>query len=163
MSDYHDDLQPDYVADPQFNPQRMPPSTIDDLDFSIRTYNCLKREGIYQIAQLVTRTETDLLDIRNFGQRGVDEVKDKLAAIGKSLMVRPAPGFGAFYPGEVVHEQINVYHCGGITVTVQADGQVQLSTSQFWPQDFDNLCQIIDQIKKDREDRQKEDIDEDSK
>ena len=58
---------------------------IEDMDFSVRSYNCLKREGVVNVGQLVERTEEDLLDIRNFGQKSIDEVKMKLAEMGLSL------------------------------------------------------------------------------
>jgi DNA-directed RNA polymerase subunit alpha len=58
---------------------------IEELDFSVRSYNCLKREGVGTVGDLVQRTEQDLLDIRNFGQKSIDEVKAKLAEMGLSL------------------------------------------------------------------------------
>jgi len=51
---------------------------IDDLDFSNRTYNCLKRQGIETLEELSGYTEEELMNIRNFGQKSLDEVKDKL-------------------------------------------------------------------------------------
>ncbi len=45
---------------------------------SVRSYNCLKREGIHTVGELVTRSEADLMDIRNFGAKSIDEVKAKL-------------------------------------------------------------------------------------
>ncbi len=51
---------------------------IEDLDLSVRSYNCLKREGINTVAELVALSETQLMNIRNFGQKSVDEVRDKL-------------------------------------------------------------------------------------
>lgn len=61
---------------------------IDDMDFSVRSYNCLKREGITTVGELVQKTEQDLLDIRNFGQKSIEEVKQKLAEMGLSLKQR---------------------------------------------------------------------------
>ena len=58
---------------------------IEELDFSVRSYNCLKREGVATVGDLIQRTEQDLLDIRNFGQKSIDEVKMKLAAMGMGL------------------------------------------------------------------------------
>jgi DNA-directed RNA polymerase subunit alpha len=63
---------------------------IEDLDMSVRSYNCLKREGIHTVGELVTRSEADLMDIRNFGAKSIDEVKDKLAELGMSLKDSPA-------------------------------------------------------------------------
>jgi DNA-directed RNA polymerase subunit alpha len=58
---------------------------IEEMDLSVRSYNCLKREGITSIGQLVERSEEDLLDIRNFGQKSIEEVKQKLIEMGLNL------------------------------------------------------------------------------
>lgn len=58
---------------------------IEDMDFSVRSYNCLKREGVDTIGELVQKSEQDLLDIRNFGQKSIEEVKQKLHGMGLSL------------------------------------------------------------------------------
>ncbi|CCH76650.1 RNA polymerase (alpha subunit) [Nostocoides japonicum T1-X7] len=63
---------------------------IEDLDLTVRSYNCLKREGIHTVGELVGRSEADLLDIRNFGQKSIDEVKAKLHGMGLSLKDSPA-------------------------------------------------------------------------
>jgi DNA-directed RNA polymerase subunit alpha len=65
---------------------------IEELDLTVRSYNCLKREGIHSVGELVSRSEADLMDIRNFGSKSIDEVKGKLAAMGLS-MKDSAPGF----------------------------------------------------------------------
>jgi DNA-directed RNA polymerase subunit alpha len=62
---------------------------IDDLDFSNRTYNCLKRQGIEKLDELRNYTEEELMSIRNFGQKSLDEVRDKLTEYG--LQLRHAP------------------------------------------------------------------------
>ncbi|YAL83940.1 DNA-directed RNA polymerase subunit alpha [Dermacoccaceae bacterium W4C1] len=67
---------------------------IEDLELTVRSYNCLKREGIHAVGELVGRSEADLLDIRNFGQKSIDEVKDKLRELGLQLKDSP-PGFDA--------------------------------------------------------------------
>jgi DNA-directed RNA polymerase subunit alpha len=59
--------------------------TIEELNLSVRSYNCLKREGINSVGELVQKTEAELLDIRNFGQKSIDEVKAKLAELGLEL------------------------------------------------------------------------------
>lgn len=58
---------------------------IEELSLTVRSYNCLKREGIHTVSELVSRSEQDLMDIRNFGQKSIDEVKLKLAELGLSL------------------------------------------------------------------------------
>ncbi|NCV41741.1 MAG: DNA-directed RNA polymerase subunit alpha [Actinobacteria bacterium] len=63
---------------------------IEDLDLTVRSYNCLKREGIHTVGELVARSEADLLDIRNFGSKSIDEVKAKLVSMGMSLKDSPA-------------------------------------------------------------------------
>lgn len=68
---------------------------IEDLDLSVRSYNCLKREGINNVNQLVALSETELMNIRNFGQKSVDEVKDKLVELGLSLK-DGLPGYDRF-------------------------------------------------------------------
>jgi DNA-directed RNA polymerase alpha subunit len=65
---------------------------IEDLDLTVRSYNCLKREGIHTVGELVSRSEADLLDIRNFGAKSIDEVKAKLVGMGLALKDSP-PGF----------------------------------------------------------------------
>lgn len=65
---------------------------IEQLDLSVRSYNCLMREGIRTVGELLTRSEADLLDIRNFGQKSIDEVKEKLASMNLALKDSP-PGF----------------------------------------------------------------------
>jgi DNA-directed RNA polymerase subunit alpha len=65
---------------------------IEEMDLTVRSYNCLKREGIHLVGELVGRSEADLLDIRNFGSKSIDEVKLKLAQMGLALKDSP-PGF----------------------------------------------------------------------
>ena len=71
---------------------------IEDLDMTVRSYNCLKREGVHTVGDLVARSEADLMDIRNFGQKSIDEVKEKLAGLGLALKDSPA----GFDPGLAV-------------------------------------------------------------
>ena len=58
---------------------------IEDLDLSVRSYNCLKRAGIHTVRQLVEFSENDLMNIRNFGVKSIEEVKDKLETMGLGL------------------------------------------------------------------------------
>jgi DNA-directed RNA polymerase subunit alpha len=58
---------------------------IEELELGVRSYNCLKREGIQTVGDLVTKTEAELLNIPNFGKKSIDEVNDKLAERGLSL------------------------------------------------------------------------------
>ncbi len=59
--------------------------TIEELNLSVRSYNCLKREGINTVGDLIQKSEAELLDIRNFGQKSIDEVKAKLDELGLEL------------------------------------------------------------------------------
>ena len=63
---------------------------IEDLELTVRSYNCLKREGIHTVGELVARSEADLMDIRNFGAKSIDEVKSKLDELGLALKDSPA-------------------------------------------------------------------------
>jgi DNA-directed RNA polymerase subunit alpha len=64
---------------------RAPDARIEELDFSVRTYNCLKKANVLTIGELVQLTEADLMNVRNFGKKSLNEVKDKLAALGLGL------------------------------------------------------------------------------
>lgn len=77
----------DAYLDDQEQPVRLgpPDARIEELDFSVRTYNCLKKANIMTIGELVTQTEGDLMQIRNFGKKSLTEVKDKLAGFQLSL------------------------------------------------------------------------------
>ena len=59
--------------------------TVEELNLSVRSYNCLKREGINTVGDLVEKSEAELMDIRNFGQKSIDEVKAKLEELGLGL------------------------------------------------------------------------------
>ncbi|MCL5985339.1 MAG: DNA-directed RNA polymerase subunit alpha [Actinobacteria bacterium] len=61
----------------------LPP--IEELELSARSFNCLKREGIDTVGKLITYSEQDLLDIKNFGQKSIEEVKEKLNDMGLLL------------------------------------------------------------------------------
>ncbi len=58
---------------------------IEDLELTVRSYNCLKREGVTSVGELLQKSEDDLLEIRNFGQKSIDEVKAKLEEMGLGL------------------------------------------------------------------------------
>jgi len=71
---------------------------IEELDLTVRSYNCLKREGINTVSELIALSEDQLMNIRNFGSKSVDEVRDKLAELG--LRFKDAvPGFDSAYFG----------------------------------------------------------------
>ncbi len=59
--------------------------TIEELDLSVRSYNCLKRAGINTVQELSTKTEDDMMKVRNLGRKSLDEVKSKLSELDLSL------------------------------------------------------------------------------
>jgi DNA-directed RNA polymerase subunit alpha len=58
---------------------------IEELELGVRSYNCLKRVGIETIGDLVSKTETELAAIPNFGKKSIEEVQETLAAHGLTL------------------------------------------------------------------------------
>lgn len=65
-----------------------PDARIEELDFSVRTYNCLKKANILTLRELVQFSEQDLINIRNFGKKSLVEVREKLETL--SLAMRPS-------------------------------------------------------------------------
>jgi DNA-directed RNA polymerase subunit alpha len=59
--------------------------SIEELDLSVRAYNCLKRANIYTVGDLLKKTERELMDIKNFGKKSADEVIERLKAFGFSM------------------------------------------------------------------------------
>lgn len=59
--------------------------TIEELDLSVRSYNCLKRAGINTVEELTKKTEEDMMKVRNLGKKSLEEVQRKLAELGLSL------------------------------------------------------------------------------
>ena len=58
---------------------------IEDLDFSVRAYNCLKRDGIHTLQDLVNKSESEMMKIRNLGKKSLKEVLDKIRELGLVL------------------------------------------------------------------------------
>jgi DNA-directed RNA polymerase subunit alpha len=65
--------------------QRLLDMPIEELELSVRSFNCLKRAGINTIGDLASRTENDMVKVRNLGKKSLEEVKQKLGALGLSL------------------------------------------------------------------------------
>jgi DNA-directed RNA polymerase subunit alpha len=55
---------------------------IEDLNLSVRAYNCLKRSGLMTVGAVLEKSEDELLSLRNFGRKSYDELRDKLAELG---------------------------------------------------------------------------------
>ncbi|CAI2684112.1 MAG: DNA-directed RNA polymerase subunit alpha [Apilactobacillus sp.] len=65
--------------------EKMLEMTIEELDLSVRSYNCLKRAGINTVQELTNKSEADMMKVRNLGRKSLVEVKHKLEALGLSL------------------------------------------------------------------------------
>ena len=61
---------------------KMLETSIDDLDLSVRAYNCLKRAGILTLYDLIDKSETEMSKIRNLGKKSLKEVIDKVKSMG---------------------------------------------------------------------------------
>ena len=61
--------------------------TIEELDLSVRSYNCLKRAGINTVEELVLKNEEEMMKVRNLGRKSLEEVQQKLEALGLSLRI----------------------------------------------------------------------------
>jgi len=59
--------------------------TVEELDLSVRSFNCLKRAGINTVEELINKTEEDMMKVRNLGVKSLEEVQTKLASLGLSL------------------------------------------------------------------------------
>ena len=59
--------------------------TIEEMDLSVRSYNCLKRAGIHTVQELTNRTEEEMMKVRNLGRKSLEEVQAKLAELGLAL------------------------------------------------------------------------------
>jgi DNA-directed RNA polymerase subunit alpha len=77
-------------------PQKVFDTQIEELDLSVRAYNCLKRSGITRVGQVLMMSEEDLLAVRNFGEKSLNELKDSLQA----HHLLPTPNQVARYLGE---------------------------------------------------------------
>ena len=60
-------------------------TTIEELDLSVRSYNCLKRAGINTVEELIKKDEEEMMKVRNLGRKSLEEVQQKLAALGLGL------------------------------------------------------------------------------
>ncbi len=73
-------VQAESGDEPRFNKNLL--KTIDELELSVRSYNCLKNENIIYVGDLVTKTEADMLKTANFGRKSLNELKDNLKNMG---------------------------------------------------------------------------------
>lgn len=59
--------------------------TIEELDLSVRSFNCLKRAGINTVEDLINKSEDDMMKVRNLGRKSLEEVVEKLKNLGFNL------------------------------------------------------------------------------
>ena len=59
--------------------------SVDEMELSVRSYNCLKNANIRTIGELVQKTEVEMLKTKNFGRKSLNEIKEILATMGLSL------------------------------------------------------------------------------
>jgi DNA-directed RNA polymerase subunit alpha len=89
--------QPGPVKPPLGNgvvPAKLYETPIEDLDLTVRAYNCLKRAGITKVGQVLEMTEDDLLGVRNFGRKSLEELRERLASrdlLKHSRLAGPIP------------------------------------------------------------------------
>ena len=65
--------------------EKMLEMTIEELDLSVRSYNCLKRAGINSVQELTDRTEAQMMKVRNLGRKSLVEIQEKMNALGLSF------------------------------------------------------------------------------
>ena len=73
------------VDKPEQTQDKVLEMTIEELDLSVRSFNCLKRASINTVADLISKTEDDMMKVRNLGRKSLEEVIHKLEAMGLSL------------------------------------------------------------------------------
>jgi len=74
------DVKKEVVGEPEFNRNLL--KTIDELELSVRSYNCLKNENIVYVGDLVIKTESEMLKTSNFGRKSLNELKENLKSMG---------------------------------------------------------------------------------
>ncbi len=75
-----------FTEAPKSDASKVLEMTIEDLDLSVRSYNCLKRAGINTVADLAQKSEDDMMKVRNLGRKSLEEVKKKLQELDLSLV-----------------------------------------------------------------------------
>jgi DNA-directed RNA polymerase subunit alpha len=77
------DRQMDLRDKPRFNENLL--RSVDELELSVRSANCLKNADIHKIWQLVSKSESEMLKTKNFGRKSLNEIKEVLSEMGLSL------------------------------------------------------------------------------
>lgn len=84
LTDHADDVEI-MVEKEEDKKEKVLEMTIEELDLSVRSYNCLKRAGINTVQELTQRSMEDMMKVRNLGRKSLEEVEQKLKALGLSL------------------------------------------------------------------------------
>ncbi len=84
ITEHIDDVEIMVEKDVDNNDKKLD-TTIEELDLSVRSYNCLKRAGINTVEELVKRDEEEMMKVRNLGRKSLEEVEQKLASMGLHL------------------------------------------------------------------------------
>lgn len=84
LTEHVSDVEIMVVKDSEKKEKRLD-TTIEELDLSVRSYNCLKRAGINTVEELIKRDEEEMMKVRNLGRKSLDEVQQKLASMGLHL------------------------------------------------------------------------------
>lgn len=79
-TDTYDELISKYRREPLYNPAVE--MTIEEMDLSVRSFNCLKRAAINTVGDLLLKSEDDMMKVRNLGKKSLDEIKSKIKALG---------------------------------------------------------------------------------
>ena len=73
------------VEKPEGKKEKVLEMTVEELDLSVRSFNCLKRAGINTVSELTAKTEDEMMKVRNLGKKSLEEVQEKLDELGLSL------------------------------------------------------------------------------
>jgi DNA-directed RNA polymerase subunit alpha len=96
--------------------------SVEELELSVRSYNCLKNANIQSIGELVQKTEAEMLKTKNFGRKSLNEIKEILASMGLSLGMK-IDDQGNAVPGPTSQMPSAVSMGGGVLDDVGGDGQ----------------------------------------
>jgi DNA-directed RNA polymerase subunit alpha len=93
---------------------------IEDLQLSVRAYNCLKRSGLMMVGQVLEKSEDELLSLRNFGRKSYDELRDRLIELGFLSLETPKEELAAEAPSVIEEEELPVA-VGGVAEELAAE------------------------------------------
>lgn len=91
--------------------------TIEELDLSVRSYNCLKRAGIETVGDLIGKTMDDMMKVRNLGKKSLEEVERKLEMMGLSFQANPEEDFPIM--GDIVDGGLGIMEPDHVDMTIE--------------------------------------------